>query len=110
METGEVKYGKVYASLRPPPKISSKHDWMVELGPEVAQRPDRLVVLQFKGSQLNRPNPNPDHDRTGQPVVGRDTNHEPGVPKLVHLMTARASTLKMKLIMTERRNSLLAVT
>ena len=25
------------------------------------------------------PNPNPDHDRTGQPVVGRDTNHEPRV-------------------------------
>ena len=35
METGEVKYEKVYASLRSPPKISLKHDWMKELGSEV---------------------------------------------------------------------------
>ena len=28
METGGVIYGKVNASLRPPPMISSKHDWM----------------------------------------------------------------------------------
>ena len=32
METGEVLYEKVYASPRPPPKISLKHDWMKELG------------------------------------------------------------------------------
>ena len=57
---------------------SLKHDWMKELGSEVAQRPVRQVVQLFKSSQLNQPNSNPDHDRTGQPVVGRDTNHEPG--------------------------------
>ena len=71
METGEVIYEKVFASPRPPPKISLKHDWMKELGPEVAQRPDGQVVQQ-RSSQLNQPNPNPDHDRTGQPVVGGD--------------------------------------
>ena len=31
-ETGEVIYQKVFASPRPPPKISLKHDWMKELG------------------------------------------------------------------------------
>ena len=72
METGEVIYEKVYASPRPHPKISVKHDWMKELGSEVAQRPAGRVVQQFKSSQLNQPNPNPDHDRTGQPVVGGD--------------------------------------
>ena len=72
MESGEVIYEKLYASPRPPPKISLKHDWMKELGSEVAQRPDGQVVQQFQSSQLNQPNPNPDHDRTGEPVVGSD--------------------------------------
>ena len=67
METGEVIYEKVYASPRPPPKISLKHDWMKELGSEVAQRPDVEVVQQSKNSELNQPIPNPDHDRTGNP-------------------------------------------
>ena len=52
MESGEVIYEKVYASPRPPPKISLKHDWMKELGPEVAQRPDGQVVQQFKSSPI----------------------------------------------------------
>ena len=113
METGGVIFERVFAAPRPLPKISLKHDWMKELGSEVAQRPDGQVVQQSKSSQSNQPNPNPDHDRTGtpvvcpqrgakeasrsqeietrsfreeavkhdrtrQPVVGRDTNHEPG--------------------------------
>ena len=44
METGEVINEKVYASPRPPPKISLKHEWKTELGSEVAQRPDGQVV------------------------------------------------------------------
>ena len=36
METGEILYEKVYASPRPPPKISFKDNWMKELGSEVA--------------------------------------------------------------------------
>ena len=56
METGEVIYEKVFASPRPPPEISSKHDWMKEL-------------VQAKGSQPTQPNPNPNHDRTERPVV-----------------------------------------
>ena len=72
METGEVIYEKVYASPRLPPKNTLKHDWMKELGSEVAQRPDGQVVQQFTSSQTNQPTPNPDHDRTGQLVVGTD--------------------------------------
>ena len=72
METGEVMYEKVCASPRPPPSISLKHDWMKELSSEAAQRPEGQVVQHVKSSQLNQLNPSPDHDRTGQPVVGSD--------------------------------------
>ena len=66
METGEVIFEKVYASPRPLPNTSLKHDWMKELGSEVAQRPDGQVVQQSKNSQLNQPNPR-------QPVVEGNT-------------------------------------
>ena len=52
---------------------------MKELGPEVAQRPDGQVVQQSNGSQSSQSTPNPEHDRTGQPVVGCDANLEPVV-------------------------------
>ena len=57
METGEVVFEKVYASPRPPPKISLKHDWMKELGSEVVQQPEGEVVQQSKCSQSSQPNP-----------------------------------------------------
>ena len=44
METGEVIYEKVYASPRPPTKISLKYDWMKELGSEVARQPEGEVA------------------------------------------------------------------
>ena len=69
METGEIIYEKVYAAPRPPPKISWKHDWMKDLGSEVARQPEGEVVQQAKGSQPTQPNPNPNHDRTERPVV-----------------------------------------
>ena len=77
MEIGEVIYEKVYASPRLPPKISLKHDWMKELGSEVAPQPEGEVARQPEGEvarqaksfQSTRPNPNPNHDRTGRPVV-----------------------------------------
>ena len=69
METGEVIYEKVYMSPRPPPKISLQHDWMKELGSEVARQPEGEVARQAKSSQPTQPNPNPDHDRTVRPVV-----------------------------------------
>ena len=36
MGSGEIIYEKVYASSRPPPKISFKDNWTKELGSEVA--------------------------------------------------------------------------
>ena len=63
MDTG------VHASPRPPPKISLKHDWMKDLGSEVARQPEGKVARQAKSSQSCQPNPNPDHDRTERPVV-----------------------------------------
>ena len=66
METGEIIYEKVYESPRPPPKISLEHDWMKELGPEVAR--------QAEGSQPTQQRPNPNHDRTGRPVVCENTS------------------------------------
>ena len=66
METVEVIYEKVYASPRLPPKISLKHDWMKELGSEVARQPEGEVARQAEGSQPTQPNPNPNHDRTGR--------------------------------------------
>ena len=87
METGEVIHEKVYASPRPPPKISLKHDWMKELGSEVARQPDREVIRQSKSSQSSQPNPNPDHDRTVKPVVCRDTSHAQGASRSQEIET-----------------------
>ena len=36
MESGEIKYEKVYVSLRPPPTIFFKDNWMKELGSKIA--------------------------------------------------------------------------
>ena len=60
METGEIRYEKVFESPRPPPKISLRDNWMKELGSEVAR--------QAEVNQPTQPNPNPDHDGTGRPV------------------------------------------
>ena len=61
IETEEIIHEKVYESPRTPPKISMRHDWMKELGSEVAQ--------QAEVNQPTQPNPNPNHDRTERPVV-----------------------------------------
>ena len=72
METGEVLYGKVYMSPRPPPRISLKHDWKKELGSEHAQRPEGQVVQPSRSVQSNQPIPNPSRDRSVRPVVKDD--------------------------------------
>ena len=66
METGEIKNEKLYESPRLPPKTSLKHDWMKELGSEVAR--------QAEASQPTQPNPNPNHSRKGRPVVTENTS------------------------------------
>ena len=59
METGEVIYEKVYASPRPSPKISLKHDWMKDLGSEVARQPEGEVARQAKRFPTNPIEPKP---------------------------------------------------
>ena len=60
MGTGEIIYEKVYASPRPPPKISFKDNWMKELGSEVAGG--------GKDSQQTQPKTKHPIVRTGRPV------------------------------------------
>ena len=64
MESGEIKYEKVFMSPRLPQKISLKHDWMKELGSEVARQTERFQPTQS--------NPNPIH-RTGRLVETEQT-------------------------------------
>ena len=111
-KTGEVAYDKVFASPRPPPKISLKHDWMKEFGSEDAQRPDGQVVQQSKSSQSNQPNPNPDHDdRTVKPVVCRHASHAQGARKTSFLRRSKHVYFIKKLLnMIERWHPLFAVT
>ena len=66
METGEIMYEKVYASPRPPPKISFRDNWMKELGSEVAGH----------GESSQRTQPKTPHPivRTGQLVTAEQTS------------------------------------
>ena len=48
METGEIIYEKVFASPRPPQKISFKDNWMKELDSEVARQSEGEVAQQAK--------------------------------------------------------------
>ena len=71
-------------SLRPPPKISLRHDhdWTrgkVPLGSTVDQQPEGKVVRQSRGevqhatfSQPTQPIPQPICDRSGQPDNSQD--------------------------------------
>ena len=70
METGEVLYEKVYMSLRPPPKISLKHEWKRELGSEHALRSEAEQLS--RSFQSNQPILYPSRERTGRPVITHD--------------------------------------
>ena len=60
MQTGEIIYDKVFASLRPPPKISFEDTWMQELVSEVAGGSE--------DSQQTQPKTKNPIVRTGRPV------------------------------------------
>ena len=79
METGEVIYEKENMSLRPPPKISLKHEWTRELGSEHAQRREGQVGQLSRSFQSKQPIPNSSRDRSGQPVVRTDRSGQPVV-------------------------------
>ena len=84
METGEVIYEKVYESSRPPPKISLKHDWMKELGSEVAR--------QAKSFQPTQRNPNPNPDGTGDPLFAHKTRPVQVIKTSKHVSLVKART------------------
>ena len=85
LKTGEVLYEKAYMSLRPPPKISLRHDWTKELGAKVDRQPREEIARQPRGEvsrqakffQPTQPTPKPICDRSGQP----DNKHEVFVDK-----------------------------
>ena len=60
METGEIIYEKVYASPRPPPKISLKDNWMKELDSDIAGGGE--------DSQQTQPRSKTQLSSTGRPV------------------------------------------
>ena len=47
---------------------------MKELGSDVARQPEREVARQIEDNQPTKPNPNPNHDRTGRRVVTEQTS------------------------------------
>ena len=79
LKTGEKLYERQYLSLRPPPKISLKHDlkWTQgnDQGSTVEHPPVGKLVQESLGEALqpgsSKPTqfPKPIEDRTGQPVT-----------------------------------------
>ena len=73
METGEVIHEKVFMSPRPLRKKSLKHGW-------------KNWVQKLFGSQKgSQPNPNPNHDGTGRPVVTGQLNNSSPTLNDVHI-------------------------
>ena len=84
LKTGEVLYEKSYVSLRPPPKISLRHDhdWTRgndELGSTGERQPVGKLVQQSCGevqhakfSKPTQPKPKPISDRSGKPENTED--------------------------------------
>ena len=68
MESGEIIYEKVDASLRPPPKMSFVDNWMKELGSEVAGHGE--------SSQRTQPKTKNPIVRTGKPVLSEQQEIE----------------------------------
>ena len=68
MESGEIICEKVFVSLRPPPMISVKDNWMKELDSEVAG--------SSKDTQRIQPKPKTQLSRTGRPVGGQESIKE----------------------------------
>ena len=81
MKTGGVLYEKAYMSLRPPPKISPRHDWVKELGSKVVlnnqkgklfnSQKEKLLDKQNSSNQP-QPIPSPNCDRSGQLDITQD--------------------------------------
>ena len=54
MDTGEIKNEKVYASPRPPPKISLKNDWMLDKQKAPNQPNQTQIQFTEQGDMLRQ--------------------------------------------------------
>ena len=68
MKSAGITYQNVYASPRPPPKISCKDNWMKELDSDVARN--------SKDTQRIQPKPKTQLSRTVRPVGGQESTKE----------------------------------
>ena len=80
LKIGEVLYEKSYLSLRPPPKISLRHDhdWTRgndELGSTVEQQPDGIIVQQYFGQVQRVKLSNPTQSKP-KPICDRSVKLE----------------------------------
>ena len=64
LKTGEVLQEKAYMSPRLPPKISLKHEWTTELGPQVARQPEGEVTRQPEGEVARQEKTNPTNSKS----------------------------------------------
>ena len=83
METGEIIYEKVYASPRPPPKMSFKDNWMKELGSEVARG--------GKDSQQTQPKIKNKIVRTVRPVLAEQPSGSLTQEIVLHRTSSRSA-------------------
>ena len=91
-----------------------KHDWMKDWSSEVVRQPEGEVAQQSRSSQSNQPNPNPDYDRTAQPVVCRVKNHERSMfnevdidfrtPGLPHCVVQQADNYRVRELVKKIEN------
>ena len=68
MDSEEIKHEKVYVSLRPPPTISFKDNWMNDLDSEVAG--------SSKDTPRIQPKPKTQLKRTARPAGGQESTKE----------------------------------
>ena len=68
MKSEEIMYQKVYVSLRPPPKISYKDNWMCHLDSDVAG--------SSKDTQRIQPKPETQLPSTERPVCGQESTKD----------------------------------
>ena len=84
MKSREIIYQKVYASPRPPPKISFKDNWMKEWDSEVAG--------SNGDSQRIQPKPKTQLSRTVRPVVSNQQVRSSRRSKEMSCLVAKAQT------------------
>ena len=92
IKTGEVLYEKVFMSLRPPTKISFKHERKRELGSEHAQRSE--VGQLSRSFQSNQPTLNPIRERSARLESTQDGRKRPVLRRSMLILFAKNLVLQ----------------